>query len=754
MKFNFVKLILILLPEIAITIKCDSKKPLHGCPMFKLAPCPSGYERKYEIREDGCQYPLGCELVESSSDDTTTTTTEDIIPTQKNCPMFRLIPCPSGYERKYEIRKDGCQYPLDCELVESSSDDTTTTTTENIIPTQKNCPMFKLIPCPSGYERKYEIREDGCQYPLDCELIESSSDDTTEDIIPTQKNCPMFKLIPCPSGYERKYEIREDGCQYPLDCELIESSSDDTTTTTTEGIIPTQKNCPMFRLIPCPSGYERKYEIRKDGCQYPLDCELVESSSDDTTTTTTEGIIPTQKNCPMFRLIPCPSGYERKYEIREDGCQYPLDCELIESSSDDTTTTTTEGIIPTQKNCPMFRLIPCPSGYERKYEIRKDGCQYPLDCELVESSSDDTTTTTTENIIPTQKNCPMFKLIPCPSGYERKYEIREDGCQYPLDCELVESSSDDTTEDIIPTQKNCPMFKLIPCPSGYERKYEIREDGCQYPLDCELIESSSDDTTEDIIPTQKNCPMFKLIPCPSGYERKYEIREDGCQYPLDCELVESSSDDTTEDIIPTQKNCPMFKLIPCPSGYERKYEIREDGCQYPLDCELIESSSDDTTTTTTEGIIPTQKNCPMFKLIPCPSGYERKYEIREDGCQYPLDCELIESSSDDTTTTTTEGIIPTQKNCPMFKLIPCPSGYERKYEIREDGCQYPLDCELIESSSDDTTTTSTVSKATKVPQINCASKWGQCGGKGYHGPNCCKSNLTCHKVNKWYSKCI
>jgi len=37
---------------------------------------------------------------------------------------------------------------------------------------------------------------------------------------------------------------------------------------------------------------------------------------------------------------------------------------------------------------------------------------------------------------------------------------------------------------------------------------------------------------------------------------------------------------------------------------------------------------------------------------------------------------------------------------------------------------------------------------------NCADHWQQCGGIGFTGPTCCKSNLKCHEYNPWYSQCI
>jgi hypothetical protein len=35
----------------------------------------------------------------------------------------------------------------------------------------------------------------------------------------------------------------------------------------------------------------------------------------------------------------------------------------------------------------------------------------------------------------------------------------------------------------------------------------------------------------------------------------------------------------------------------------------------------------------------------------------------------------------------------------------------------------------------------------------CVGQWFQCGGEGFKGPTCCKSGLTCRKMNKYFSYC-
>jgi len=38
-------------------------------------------------------------------------------------------------------------------------------------------------------------------------------------------------------------------------------------------------------------------------------------------------------------------------------------------------------------------------------------------------------------------------------------------------------------------------------------------------------------------------------------------------------------------------------------------------------------------------------------------------------------------------------------------------------------------------------------------QNQCGSKYEQCGGMNFNGPTCCKSGLTCRRVNEYYSQC-
>ncbi|KAJ2898268.1 hypothetical protein MKZ38_004036 [Zalerion maritima] len=51
-----------------------------------------------------------------------------------------------------------------------------------------------------------------------------------------------------------------------------------------------------------------------------------------------------------------------------------------------------------------------------------------------------------------------------------------------------------------------------------------------------------------------------------------------------------------------------------------------------------------------------------------------------------------------------------------------------------------------------TTATATTSEPTE-PSVDCASRWGQCGGQGWTGPICC-SDGACTFSNTWYSQCI
>jgi len=54
-----------------------------------------------------------------------------------------------------------------------------------------------------------------------------------------------------------------------------------------------------------------------------------------------------------------------------------------------------------------------------------------------------------------------------------------------------------------------------------------------------------------------------------------------------------------------------------------------------------------------------------------------------------------------------------------------------------------------------TTVTVTIhSNPTNTNNVNCAKKWGQCGGIGFNGPTCCESGSVCKELNRYYSQCI
>jgi endo-1,4-beta-xylanase len=51
------------------------------------------------------------------------------------------------------------------------------------------------------------------------------------------------------------------------------------------------------------------------------------------------------------------------------------------------------------------------------------------------------------------------------------------------------------------------------------------------------------------------------------------------------------------------------------------------------------------------------------------------------------------------------------------------------------------------------TTTSSAPGHTGGSGSGCSALWGQCGGQGWTGPNCC-SQGTCKESNAWYSQCL
>jgi cellulose 1,4-beta-cellobiosidase len=51
-------------------------------------------------------------------------------------------------------------------------------------------------------------------------------------------------------------------------------------------------------------------------------------------------------------------------------------------------------------------------------------------------------------------------------------------------------------------------------------------------------------------------------------------------------------------------------------------------------------------------------------------------------------------------------------------------------------------------------TTTTTKATTTTQQSACATKYGQCGGKGWQGPTCCASGSTCKSSGEYYSQCL
>lgn len=56
-----------------------------------------------------------------------------------------------------------------------------------------------------------------------------------------------------------------------------------------------------------------------------------------------------------------------------------------------------------------------------------------------------------------------------------------------------------------------------------------------------------------------------------------------------------------------------------------------------------------------------------------------------------------------------------------------------------------------------TTTRPATNNPTTAPSTgggSCSAKWGQCGGQGWAGANCCVTGSTCQSSNQWYSQCL
>lgn len=58
-----------------------------------------------------------------------------------------------------------------------------------------------------------------------------------------------------------------------------------------------------------------------------------------------------------------------------------------------------------------------------------------------------------------------------------------------------------------------------------------------------------------------------------------------------------------------------------------------------------------------------------------------------------------------------------------------------------------------EETKPTTMTTVKVPAATQAPGASCAALFGQCGGEGFSGSNCCSAG-ACKAVNQWYSQCV
>jgi len=99
------------------------------------------------------------------------------------------------------------------------------------------------------------------------------------------------------------------------------------------------------------------------------------------------------------------------------------------------------------------------------------------------------------------------------------------------------------------------------------------------------------------------------------------------------------------------------------------------------------------------------------------------------------------TTSTTTTTTTTTPITKTAKCIPVVITVT----EKEKITVTEN------ETITVTVTEDDDSNVTPISK--EEDDSNCAGKWGQCGGIDFKGPKCCKSGLTCHELNNYYSQC-
>jgi len=99
------------------------------------------------------------------------------------------------------------------------------------------------------------------------------------------------------------------------------------------------------------------------------------------------------------------------------------------------------------------------------------------------------------------------------------------------------------------------------------------------------------------------------------------------------------------------------------------------------------------------------------------------------------------TTSTTTTTTTTTPITKTAKCIPVVITVT----EKEKTTITEN------ETITVTVTEDDDSNVTPISK--EEDDSECAGKWGQCGGIDFKGPKCCKSGLTCHELNNYYSQC-